>query len=393
MLAPASVTAVWVSAQLSDTDRYVTTVTPLATDPAVQSAVASTVTRVVFENLGVEALTTEALRTVAEQPNVPPRLAGALPDLAVPLSSGIESFTRDQVNALLGSPKFAPLWAEMNRIAHRQVVILLEGAQGTAVSAQNDAITLNLGPVVAAVKARLVGQGFELAHDIPRVDTSFVLAQSDAIGDAQGIYRLLNTLGAWLPLIALAVFVLGVLLARDRRRAVRRGALGVVAAMVGLALLLALARAWYVETTPADVLTADAAGGVFDALVRSLRTGLRGLAVLGLVVALAAFLTGPASAAVKTRATVQRGIGSARLSAESAGWNTGQAGTWIYRHKTVIRVSTVIAAGLVMVFWTQPTGWVVVTIASVVAVLIALLELLARPPTPAATVAAAGEPT
>src|SRR5512143_1873650 len=51
VLAPLSVTSVWASNQLSDTDQYVATVAPLADDPAVQSAIADKVTATVLTNL------------------------------------------------------------------------------------------------------------------------------------------------------------------------------------------------------------------------------------------------------------------------------------------------------------------------------------------------------
>lgn len=389
VLAPLSVASVWASSVLSDTDQYVETVAPLADDPAVQRAVANEVTQAVFEDLDVQQLTTEALETIAGQPDVPPRVAAALPGLAVPITNGIESFTRDQVDALLASPQFATLWADVNRLAHEQVVKLLEGNQGGAVSAQDGQITLNLGPIVAEVQDRLVARGFDLAANIPTVDRTFVLAQSDAITDAQGFYSLLNTLGVWLPIVALALLVIGVLLARDRRRALVKGALGVAAAMVLLGVTLTLARMWYVETTPANVLTEQAAGGVFDTLVRFLRTGLRALGVLALVVALAAFLAGPSRVAAKTRATFERGIGTAREGAESAGWNTGRVGVWTYAHRRALQVTAALAGGLVLMFWTQPTGWVVVTIALVVVLLLAVIEFLGQPPVQAATTEAA----
>src|SRR5690606_10980040 len=144
------------------------------------------------------------------------------------------------------SPEFPRLWDEVNRTAHQQVLRLLEGEQGGAVTAQDNQITLNLGPIVAAVRDRLVDRGFGLASNTPDVDRSFVLAQSDAISDAQSFYRLLNTLGVWLPITALVLLVAGILLARDRRRALLRGALGVAGSMLVLGVVLTLARAWYV---------------------------------------------------------------------------------------------------------------------------------------------------
>lgn len=380
LLAPLSVTSVWASTQVSDTEQYVQTVAPLAEDPAVQSAIAQDVTRAVLEYIDVETLTTEMLQTLAQGENVPPRLATALPALAVPISNGIESFTRTQVDRIVASPQFAVVWERVNRVAHEQVVTLLEGTQGGAISAQGDTVTLNLGPVIDQVKERLVAEGFTIAERIPTIDRSFVLMQSEGVTRAQGIYRLLNTLGTWLPFIAVALFAIGVFLARDRRRALLNGSLGIVGALLALGVGLALARVAYLDAVPPEVLSQEAAGNVFDTMVRFLRTALRAAAVLGIILALAAFMTGPSTAAVRSRATIERGIDSLRGGAEAAGWHAGRVGSWTYAHKRVLRIGTLIAAGLVLVWWTRPTGWVVVMTALVVLVVLAVIEFLGRPP-------------
>jgi hypothetical protein len=382
ILAPLSVTSVWASTQVSDTDQYIQTVAPLAEDPAVQSAIAEDVSRAVLEYIDVEALTSELLQTLAQGENVPPRIATALPALAVPITNGVENFTRTQVSRVVASPQFAVVWERVNRLAHEQVVTLLEGNEGGAVSAQGDTITLNLGPIIQQVKERLVAEGFTIAERIPTIDRSFVLVQSEGITKAQGFYRLLNTLGTWLPFIAIAMLALGVFLARDRRRALLRGSLGVVASMIVLGLALAIARAMYLDAVPPEVLPEPAAATVFDTLVRFLRTSLRATAVLGLVVALGAFMTGPAPGAVRARRFVEDGVGSLRGGAEAAGWNTGPVGAWTFAHKRGLRVAILIAAGLVLVFWTRPTALVVLLTALVCLIAFGVVEFLGRPPGP-----------
>lgn len=380
VLAPLSVASVWASTVLSDTDRYVETVAPIADDPDVQAAIADEVTVAIMDNLDIDALTLEALGVLAEQDNMPPRVADALPALAVPLSQGIESFTHSQAERLLASPAFETVWDEVNRVAHTQVVTLLEGNEGGAVSAQDDTITLNLAPIIEQVKERLVDQGFELAARIPEIERSFVLVESDAITRAQRGYVVLNALGAWLPFLAVGLFAGGVYAARNRRRALLRGSLGVVAAMVVLGAGLALARTYYVETTPAGILTAQSAANVFETLVRFLRSSLRAVAVLFLLLAVAAFVTGPSTGAVRARGSVQRGLGSLRGSAEAAGWQTGPVGDWIYTHRGALRITTFLAGGLALMFWSQPTVWVVVGVAAIVVLVLLVIELLGRPP-------------
>jgi hypothetical protein len=379
ILAPLSVASTWASTQISSTDQYVQTVAPLIDDPEVQSAISTEVTNAVFEGLDIEGLTEDALTAIAEQPNVPPRVAESLPTLAAPLTNGVRGFVQSQVEDFVASPQFAQLWAEVNRVAHEQVVILLEGRQGGAISAQDDTVTLNLGPIVERVKQRLVDGGFTLAASVPAVDRSFVLVQSDAVTNAQGFYRLVNAMGAWLPIVVVALLVAGVLLAADKRRALVRGALGVAAAMVVLGVGLSLARMWYLSARPGTVLSDEGAGSVYDTLVAFLRTGLRAAAVLALLVALGAFLAGPSGVAVRIRSWFQRWVGALRGEAEEAGWQTGPVGPWVGAHRRAVQAAVLVAAGLTIMFWTRPTALVVLVTALVVVLALVAVEFLAHP--------------
>lgn len=380
LLAPLSVLSVWASTVVSQTDRYVETVAPIADDPGVQAAITDEVTAAVMENLNVADVTTQALQVLSEQENMPPRVAAALPALAGPLTRGIEDFTRTQTGNFVASDQFETVWAEVNRIAHAQLVSLLEGDTSGAITAQDNQITLNLAPVIEEVSARLVDQGFELAANVPAVDRTFVLAESEGIGQAQGFYGILNALGVWLPIVAVGLLAAGVLLAADRRRALLRGSLGVAVAMIALGAGLTLVRTFYVETTPADILTADTAGNVFDMLVRFLRTSLRATGVLALLVALAAFVTGPAPVAVRIRSVVDRGMGHARGSADDAGWHLDTVGRWVYRYKSTLWMVTFVVAGLALMFWDSPTVGDVVLVALIVIVVLAVIAFLGRPP-------------
>lgn len=378
VLAPLSVLSVWAGTAVSQTDRWVEMVAPVARDPGVQAAIADEVTAAIMENLDVAGLAAGALEALANQENVPPRIANALPALAVPLTRGIEDFTRTQAGNLVASDQFAAVWAEINRIAHPRVVALLEGNAGGVISAQENQITLNLAPVIAEVRARLVEQGFALAANIPEVERSFVLVESAGIGQAQRFYGLLTALGTWLPWAALSLFAAGVLLARDRRRALLRGALGVTVAVLALGVALTLLRSLYAGATPANLLSAESAGNVFDILTRFLRTSLRATAVVGLLVALAAFVTGPSPVAVRGRAVVDRGLGAARGGVASP--RLDAVGRWVHRHRGALQLATALAAGLALVFSNRPTAGDVLLVGLLAAVALAVIAFLGRPP-------------
>jgi hypothetical protein len=379
LLAPLSATAVWASRQVSDTDRYLETVAPLAHDPAVQKTIADAVTREILAAVNVQEITTQTLDAIAKQ-GLPPRIADNLQALSGPLTNGIEGFVRTQVNNLVASPQFATIWVQANETAHASLVSLLEGKQGGALSAQNDTVTLNLAPIIAQVKERLVANGFGLADKIPVVNKSIVLVQSDSVTKAQGLYRFLNTIGVWLPIISLLLLAIGVYVARDHRRALLLGALGFFGAMLALGVALTLARVFYLNALPTDVISRDAGGAIFDTLVRYLRYSLRAVGALALIVAAAAFFTGPSVSAVRTRAALTKGIGSLRGSAESRGLSTGRVGLWTFAHKRLLLIASVVGGALVLTLWSRPTVSVVVVTAAVVLFAVLLIELIGRPP-------------
>ena len=223
------------------------------------------------------------------------------------------------------------------------------------------------------------------------MNPSFTVLQSDAIGKAQSAFSLLNAIGNWLPVIALILLAVGIYVAKDHRRALLGAGLGLAAGMLALGLGIALVRTLYLNALPLGVLTRDAAASFYDTLVRFLRLGLRTVLVFGLIVALAGFLTGRSITAVRTRAGLSRGIAWLRGGAEKAGFRTGPVGAWVYRYKRVLQFVALGIAALVLVFWDQPTGKVIIVLALCVLVVLAIIEFLGRPPSPVGGGAAAGD--
>jgi hypothetical protein len=378
VLAPLSVVAVWTKNQVTNTDRYVRTMAPLASEPAIQSALTDRITTAVFASVDVKGLYNQAVDVLAKQGLRPDR-AAQLQSFAVPVANGVESFTHSQVAKVVSSAAFANAWVQVNRQAHAALVKAMTGKGGGAVTIQNNTVTLNLGPLLHTAKQQLTASGFNLAAKIPETNATFALFQADKITKARGAFNLLNKLGIWLPIIVLALIALGVYVAKRHRRALIGACLGVGAGMIVLALGLAIFRSVYLNALPPNV-SQDAAAVAYDTLVRLLRLGLRSVLVLALVIAAGAFLTGPSVMAVRTREGFVRAFAWLRGSAESAGLRTGPVGIWVYGHKQALRIGAVVAAGLALVFWGQPTGQVIILLAVLLLVALALIELLGRPP-------------
>ena len=162
-------------------------------------------------------------------------------------------------------------------------------------------------------------------------------------------------------------------------------------ALLGVA--LAIARSIYLNSVPNSVLPADAAAVLYDTLVRFIKDGLRTLLVVGLIVAIGAFFTGPS---VTRGPGPRRGQRRAGLAADQRG--TGRAahragGAVDVLHRRALRISAVALFAIIFVFWGRPTAAVAIVLAILLLVVLGLIELIGRPPaTTAAQPQAAGHP-
>jgi hypothetical protein len=378
VLTPVAAVARYARSEVLDTDRFVSTVGPLAREPEVRAAVADTVTDELMTRLDVEGLATQALDALVDR-GVPPRVV----DLAVPLAGQVESYVHDQVLRVLETEQFAVLWEQVTRTAHEQVNLLLTGEADGALDLEEGTVTLDLGPVVAQVQERLVDDGFRLAERIPEVDAQLTLVESANLERAQSGVRLLDRVGAVLPWVVVLIGVVAVLVAPNRRRGVLAVALAAAIGVLLVGLGLAVARAWYVDHGQARFLTKDAALEIGATILSPLRTTLRAVLVLAAAVALAALVAGPSAPARWVRRAFTEGIaaGRERLAGERA---PSAAEAWVAANKGALRIAVVVAGAVVVALWTYPSGVVVLSIVAAVILGLIVVELLGRTPAPGA---------
>lgn len=383
LLAPVSVLAVWTANQVSSTSRYVATVEPLIHDPAVQKALTDKITTEITTNLNVTAYTDQAADQLTSRGL--PRAGALLQSLGPSISSAVTGFIHGQVHKIVTSPQFARVWVQANTAVHEQLVKALSGQGSSSVHVSNGQVVLSLGPFINLIKQDLVKRGFTLISRLPAINPTLSLFSAKYLVKAQSGYRLINNLKIVLPILTLLLLALGVYVARGHRRALIGAGLGLAASMLVLGAGLLIFRGVYLNGVPSDVLPADAAAALFDALVRFIKEGLRTILVVGLVVAAGAFLTGPSVTAVGIRKAFSSGLGWVRQSGEHAGVRTGPVGTWTYAHRKGLRISAVALAALLFVFWGRPTAVVVVVIAILLLVVLGLIELIGSKPAPATT--------
>jgi hypothetical protein len=324
--------AIWGRNLVLNTDRYVSTVSPLASDPGVQGAIVTAVDKQVEDNLDVSGLVGSVL---------PPRATSAL---APALKSAVNGLVNDVTTKFVQSDQFQKIWDGMNRAAHTQIVNILTGKKlvNSTVSVTNGKVTLDLGQVVDNVKERLVANGLSVASKVPPVGATIEIAEVKGLSKAQSLVRALNTIADWILLVGLALIALGAVIARHHRRAVMRAAIGLGVGMIVLGLGLAIGRNIYLNNIPTSVLPRSAAGSIYDTLVRYLRLGIRLVFVVALLVVLGLWVSGPGRSAAAVRQWCVKVW-------HRAGEAAAAAAPFVARNANVFRVGIVLLAGLVLI--------------------------------------------
>jgi len=382
ILAPLSVLGVWTANQVSNTSTYVANVAPLARDPAIQNALTDKITTQITSHIDVIGYTDTAASALSSHGL--PRVGTALRTFAPSIAGAVSGFIRSQVHKIVTSSAFAHFWVRVNTVAHAQLVKALSGQGSPAVTVQNGQVAIGLGPFIDEAKHGLAARGLTIAEKLPHINPTFPLFSAKYLVKAQTAYRVLNDLKIVLPIATLLLLAAGVYVARNHRRALISAGLGLAVSMFVLAVALLIARGIYLNSVPNSKLPADAAAALFDTLVRFIRTALRTLLVVGLVVAAAAFLTGPSVTAVGTRKTISTGLHWIRDKLELAGVRTGPVGRWTYAHRAALRIAATAVAVLIFVFWGRPTPAVVIVLALLLLLVLGLIELIGKPPAPAA---------
>jgi hypothetical protein len=371
VLAPVAGLSVWLDNQVSDSDRFVRTMSPLVEDPDIQNGLTDRLTSTVFEYVDVQGIADEAVDALADQ-GLPPLVAQRLDTLTPTLTSAVTGFVRDRIGDLVRSDAFADTWNQAIRVAHGQMVTLLSGDSDSIV-VRDGMVFLQLGPFVELAKERLSDADLTAVEAVPDVNPTVELVQADTLVRAQSAYSALDTVSDVAPWIVLLLLAVGIYLARNRWRALVGAGLGLVLAMLVLGVGLLIARSLLVGAVqPA---AAPATGAGFDIVVHYLRLGMRAVAVLGLVLALAGFLAGRSESAVRIRRTVAGRLHSLRGGAAP----TDPVSRFVRAHLRALRIVVVGIAVLVFLFVDQPTGRAIVAIAALVLVALAVLEFLGRP--------------
>ncbi|WP_157560941.1 hypothetical protein [Humibacter albus] len=379
LLAPVAVVSTWAQRELTDTSYFVDTFAPLAKKPAVQDLVVSETVSAIEANVDIEGITSDVFDGL-DGLGLPPRASGALNALQAPLVAGIKSLITSSVTKFVQSDAFSQIWTQALTTTHKQLLATLSGDKNAAVTVgPNGKIGLQLGPIIETIKKRLVDQGFTFAKSIPKIDKTIVIAQSSAVTLYIGLYNLVVAVGIWLPWVALVFLAAGVLVARRRVIALvwASAALGVTMVLMGTG--ITIGRTVF-QLSVSNVIPADAAGVIYASILGFVQSIVVAVAVLAFTVLVVTVFSGPFRWARALRHYAGNGFDRARRGAEKYGISTGATGQWIYRQRVLLRVLVALIAAAIVLFVRPLTGPLIVWTAVVAVLVVAALELVARPP-------------
>ncbi|MGC4112819.1 MAG: hypothetical protein QM747_20830 [Nocardioides sp.] len=274
ILAVVSVLAVWGRDQVLDTDSYLATVGPLASNRVVQDDVATRVTAVIDRR--IDAAAEKRLPKGAHVPR--------------PVNAAVHKLVADQAHSYVRSSAFQTLWVTANRAGHTQLVKALTG-QG-AVSVESGRLTLDLSPVVRAVRDRLVAAGVHVVALLPPITLVVDIGDASRLETARTVVHRLDQAAFVLPIVALTLLAGAVLLARRRRRALIWTGVAVAATMLVLLLGIRLGSGVATDRLSSSTGSYDLVHALYHDLTRTLVRSTAVVAALALVVVLAAFAAG-----------------------------------------------------------------------------------------------------
>lgn len=333
-LLPLGTVTYWGHRTVTDAERYIETMGPLAYSEEVQDSLSVFITEKVEEQVDPEALVNQVFAGLIEEY---PSLKALVPIVA----GAVDSLIAQVVDRLVRSDQFRELWNLANVAAQKSLMAILEGRDDGAVSLQGDEVVLDISVLIDQVKQGLVDRGFGVAANInvPEADRTIVLLEAPQIAQIRTIYSFTSPVAAGLIWIAVLLLVAAVFLARRRPRMVAWVGGGAIVGGAGLVIGLGIGQSVFVNTlegTPFE----QASQIFYDQLLRFLYNGAYSLIALGVIVmAVGLYLCG-ARWAVELRAAVNN------LANDIAGTippgPITSSGNWVSRNARWLRIGVAV---------------------------------------------------
>lgn len=333
-LLPIGMLTYWGHRTVTDAERYLETVQPLAYDTEVQDSLSIFITEKIEAQVDPEALVEQIFAGLIEkQP--------ALKALVPVVSGAIDSLIAQVVDRLVRSEQFAELWTLANTAAQKGLMAILEGNDSGPVQLEGDQVVLDISSLIDAVKAGLVDRGLTAAENIsiPDSDRQIVLLEAPQLAQVRTIYSFTSPIAVALIWVAALLFVVAILLARRRPRMVAWTGGAVAIAGGGLVVGLGIAQGIFVNTlegTPFE----SASQVFYDTLLQFLYNGAVVFVVVGAILFLVGLYLCNARWARELRASVNNVV--AKIAASVPTGPISNSGAWVAKNARSLRAAVAV---------------------------------------------------
>jgi hypothetical protein len=264
---------IWANRTITNTDNYVTTITPIIHEASVQKAITKGTSTAIFNSADIQGYVTSILPDRAQP-------------LAAPITSQVKSYTTSAISKIVASDQFATVWANVNRRGQERFMDVAKNSNGSP--------DVDVSRLYGFVSQQLQGTSlaFLAGKQLPPKVGDIQVATVPALEKIPHFIATLSDL-RWVSLgLAVGLLILALALATDRRKmAVRIGVGWMIMVIVGVNPL-------YLQSVI--------------------------LFLIGAVTAIIGWLLGPARVATAARTAMQRSLAGARTSlipaADQAAW-------------------------------------------------------------------------
>ncbi len=355
IILPLAIMGAWVRGTIFDTNGFESTLGPLASEPAVQRVVSDVLTERVSGALALEDRLQE-------------RLPEGLGFIAPAVSDRVDDWIHGQVEDIVASDQFATVWSKALIFAHTTLSEFLRGESRVSLG-PDGTVQLDLSSVTERIVTRLEQAGVSLPENAPSVliDGQVPLVQVEGLDKLSSLLTTLNRLFILLPILAVLLLAGSVAVVDTRLRAVARLGSGIMISMAVLIVILALARLGLINHIKQAGYDGEAAQAIWGRLTIAMRGAAWGMFLLGLILLMCP--------------RILRALRSERFSesagrAAGAGWVVSKPVAWLAAHRTAVASLVLIAAFLVMAFWTG-VGWVSVLVVFLITAILEVAVLFA----------------
>lgn len=344
----------WSGNTIVDTNRYVATVGPLIQKPQIQSAIAQYTTTQIFNNTNVSAFVQQTL---------PPR-AGFL---AAPLTSQLKNYTQSTIKSLLANKQVQQYWYSSLAKRHNAIINFSKTYQGNGTIAVSD-IYSQLSKRLETTKLSFLAN-----KQLPAKIGSMKVA---TVGWLPALHKLANNIGLYQTAVTTLFIVFCVLagwLASNRRRMVIR--MGIMFAVFMLLTLLSIRIGRAILVARFQPAYQPAVQVAFDTVFSALRTQTITILLIGILLALIAWISGPYRSALAFKRRFSE-LFAGRLHQSIFGNHENSFTLWLGKHKRYAQwISVIVIAVIMLLVMLSPRLIIGYTVLMLLC--IAAIELLA----------------